>query len=253
MMGSDQISDEEKSVHRVELTRGYFLARYPVTNQEYRSFLDAGGYQNPAWWDEAGTAFLEKERIVRPAWWDDARLNGPNQPVVGVSWWEARAFCRWLTETLEDEKPSWWRPGSRVCLPSEAQWEYAARGTTGRTYPWPEGQPDERRANFDQRLGKTSPVGIYLTGATPEGLRDMAGNVLEWCLDIYDAEAYKKRSEGVSDPINQDGDSLGRCLRGGAWRNDAGWLAAAFRYRVWARLRSNGVGFRCCVVAVSAE
>lgn len=278
-MGRKSKYPNEQPVHRVSFERGFYLGRFPVTNGEYAAFIDAGGYQDKRWWCNEGWAWRQlddaafkkcfddlKQRYEtireewrpyfkpgnRPLWWADARFNGSNQPVGGVSWFEAEAYCRWLTEQFRENPPVWWRPEFRVTLPSEAEWEFAARGTSGRTYPWSVGEPDGTRTNYDERLGLTSPVGIYPKGATPEGLLDMVGNVWEWCRDPWDPNAYTKRRHGAEDPFSE-GDSDRRCMRGGTWHDDPRTLAAAFRNCLWARGRGPSIGFRCCVVAVPAE
>ncbi len=252
--------------HPVKLSQGYWLGRYPVTNQEYRAFVEAGGYGQEEWWSEEGWDWVTLEGEGWDAWfkrkgfskeleenfqpgsepkfWRDGQFNGPNQPVVGVSWYESEAYCRWLTARLETEKPEWWPKGGQVRLPSEAEWENAARGGTGRAYPWGNEKPDGQRANFGERLGQTSAVGIYPAGATPEGLWDMAGNVLEWCEDTWNVEAYKGRKGVTCDPV-AEGDPVERALRGGSWVGTANWLLATDRDRIWSWGRDSGIGFRC--------
>jgi formylglycine-generating enzyme required for sulfatase activity len=252
-MGSEKTGDSNSEpVHQVMLSQGFFLARFLVTNTEFAAFIEAGGYQNHAWWDDAGRAFLEKEGHREPDFWSNPRFSGANQPVVGVSWHEAVAYCRWLSARWVTNGPSWWRQTYRVSLPTEAQWEAAASGREARPYPWGMAEPGELFANYAHNVGKPSPVGVYPQGKTPDGLADMGGNVWEWCSDIWDEDAYKKHCDGVIDPV-AEGDPAVRCLRGGAWINDFGWLAAAFRSGIWAGLRNYDVGFRCCVHAVSAE
>src|SRR5262249_30274665 len=113
------------------------LARYPVTNAQFKHFIDDDGYNAArTWWDAAGKAWLRQERRREPSYWRDERLGivRPNLPVVGVTWYEAMAFCRWLTQKLSD--------GYEYHLPSEAEWEYAARGVVRRPYPWGPEEPD---------------------------------------------------------------------------------------------------------------
>jgi formylglycine-generating enzyme required for sulfatase activity len=279
-MGRNDGNESEKPAHPVCITRGFLLGKYPVTNQEYAAFIEDGGYQTERWWskqgwdwqslDDAGFSHwfeelkTKDERIKDsykelfrpenlPHWWADDRFNGANQPVVGINWFEAEAFCAWLTARLTNDPPEWWSADFQIVLPTEAQWEFAAKGSANRAYPWGRDEPDEQRANFENRLAQTSPVGIYPAGATPAKVLDMVGNVLEWCTDPWDVSAYSARTNGVEDPV-AEGDPAVRCLRGGAWNFDSGWLAAACRGRSWAGVRDDGdVGFRCCVHAVSAE
>ncbi len=191
-LGAKDITDNERPVHRVVLSP-FWIAKYPVTNEQYGRFLAA----NP------GTP--------EPAYWADKQFNQPEQPVVGVSWEEAQAYCRWA--------------GLR--LPSEAQWEAAARGPDGRRYPWGNDEPTPEHANFGSREGRTTPVGSYPKGAGPFGALDQAGNVWEWCEDVWDAAAYRDR-DGQRDPLSTTGDDTAvRCLRGGSWIGGARYLAVA--------------------------
>ena len=104
----------------VEIEAPFWIGRYPVTNSQYQAFIDDGGYSERKWWSDAGWTWLQKEGVTEPAFWRDRRWNGPNQPVVGVSFWEAEACCAWA--------------GGR--LPREQEWEAAARGPEGCEYPW---------------------------------------------------------------------------------------------------------------------
>lgn len=278
-MGRNDGNESDKPAHSVHIKDGFFLGKYPVTNDEYALFLKDKGYQTSRWWSPEGLAWrsmngadfeawfgaLQKRRdqiqedwkpYFRPAeqphFWRNEAFNSPNQPVVGVNWFEAEAYCNWLTARLAGQGLAWWPEQGAVHLPSEAQWEFAARRSEGRTYPWGENTPDEARANFNERLENTSPVGIYPAGATPDGLLDLAGNVWEWCRDPWDEKAYKKRPNGGGKPDGV-GDPDRRCLRGGAWYNAPRALAASSRGRLWAWDRNGNAGFRCCVVAGPAE
>ncbi len=178
---------EQKSVD------SFYLARTPVTNQQYALFLEAN------------------RGVAKPRFWDNERFNQPLQPVVTVSWHEAVAYCEWA--------------GLR--LPTEWEWEKAARGASGRTYPWGNEEPDESRANFEDRVGQPTAVGSYPDGAGPYGHLDLAGNVWEWTDSWYDAD------EGW------------RTLRGGAFPDAAEYLRASLRYYYPPDYRSDDVGFRC--------
>ncbi|MFM7199901.1 MAG: SUMF1/EgtB/PvdO family nonheme iron enzyme, partial [Myxococcota bacterium] len=152
MMGSNDYEDETP-IHQVKLTQGFYLSRFPVTNHDFKAFVDAGGYQTQAWWSEEGWAFCQKQKLEAPRFWIDAQWNGPNQPVVGVSWYEAEAFCHWMTMRWSSKEA-----GRVVRLPSEAEWEYAARGKEGRAYPWGKEKPTAERANYNQTgISQTSP------------------------------------------------------------------------------------------------
>jgi formylglycine-generating enzyme required for sulfatase activity len=216
-LGSEGISEEEKPVHRVRLSP-FWIGKYPVTNEGYGRYLAA----NP--------------QAPKPAHWEDSQFNQPQQPVVGVSWHEAQAYCRW----------------AGLALPTEAQWEEAARGRDGRLYPWGNEKPTPARANFDGREGRTSPVDAHPAGAGPFGTLDQAGNVWEWCADGWDAKAYEGR-EGKLDPKVEphSGDAVVVARRGGSWAAQARALAAAIRSRDWAWYRYQGSGFRCVLARPS--
>jgi formylglycine-generating enzyme required for sulfatase activity len=170
-------------------------------------------------------------RFEQPGEWDD-QTQYPNRPVVGVSWYEATAFARWS--------------GTR--LPTEAEWERAARGTDGRTFPWGNGPADPSRLNYDGNIGRPTPVGIYPAGATPGGIHDMAGNVWEWCQDWYGEDYYAS-----SPRENPPGPSKGsvRVVRGGSWDSDARFARSAFRFRFLPDYRDDDLGFRVVVVGVA--
>jgi formylglycine-generating enzyme required for sulfatase activity len=122
--------------------KSYSIARYPLTNAQYATFVEAGGYNQRQWWTDAGwdarlqglavdwskgEAVATSQRWTEPRYWNDGKFNPADHPVVGVSWYEALAFCRWLSDQLDEQ----------VTLPTEDQWQYAAQGDDGRRYPWP--------------------------------------------------------------------------------------------------------------------
>jgi len=158
LMGSDparvkRARGNEQPQHTLYLP-DYYLAKTPVTNAQYTAFVHATGHELPEHW-EGGKLLPGKE----------------DHPVVNVSWYDAVAYCNWLSQVT----------GKVYCLPSEAEWEKAARGTDGRIYPWGDELPDERRCNFGNIVGRTTAVGRYSPqGDSPYGCADMAGNVWEW-------------------------------------------------------------------------
>ncbi|MFM7582473.1 MAG: formylglycine-generating enzyme family protein, partial [Caldilinea sp.] len=187
-MGSNDY-DDEKPIHTVDLD-AFAIAKYPVTNSQYACFVAATGRRAPSHWD--GATPPEGRRT---------------HPVVNVSWEDAAAFCAWLGE---QEKAT-------IRLPTEAEWEKAARGTDGRKYPW-KGPFDKTRCNMNETgIGGTSPVGIFPAGESPYEVAEMAGNVWEWVNDWYDKKYYS-----VSPAKNPQGPATGerRVLRGGSWVSD---------------------------------
>jgi formylglycine-generating enzyme required for sulfatase activity len=160
--------DHGKPQRQVNLP-AFWIDVYPVTNGRFLQFLQAGGYDHPEWWSPEGWAWKCRQRIHQPLQWQRPGWDGPDQPVAGVSWYEADAYARWA--------------GRR--LPTDAEWEKTARGTDGRLYPWGNHWPSPDLANFDGAVGRTTPVGLYLAGASPYGCFDMAGNVNNWISDWY--------------------------------------------------------------------
>jgi formylglycine-generating enzyme required for sulfatase activity len=229
LMGSSGVDemayDREKPQHEVTLP-GFRIAKYPVTNAHFAAFVQAGGYHQRRFWTDNGWKRKDNEG------WIGARdfgtpFNLANHPVVGVSWYEAVAYCRWLTEV--------WRaigrigPDEVVRLPTEAEWEKAARGTDGQRYPWGD-EPDPGRANYaDTGIGTTSAVGIFPGGASPYGLLDMSGNVWEWCATRW-RESYPlpEVDEWSCEYVNGE---ARRVVRGGS--SDFNARLARCAYRHW--------------------
>ncbi len=239
LMGSDPARDAEadddgQPQHEVLLPR-YYLARYPVTVAQWRAFVQASGH------------------TPRDA---DSLQGLANHPVVLVSWHEALAYCDWLTVRLRE-----WlgtpeplahllrQAGWGVTLPSEAEWEKAARGTDGWRYPWGEA-PDPNRANYaDTQIGRTSPVGCFPGGTSPYGLEEMSGNVWEWTRSIWGPPYAKMPFSYPYDPDDgreqlQAADDMSRVLRGGAFWLDLQRVRCAHRDGFGARYVSNYIGFR---------
>lgn len=196
------------------------IGKYPVTNQWYGEFINDNGYLNKEYWSEEGWKWKEEKNLGLPKYWNDREFNCPNLPVVGVSWYESEAFANWLN-TIK------FQGYSTYTLFTEEQWLAAAAGFEKRVYPW--GNDDDcYKCNCyegDEKIEKTSPVGILLQDNTPEGVTDMAGNVLEWCADWY--------IQGES-----------RVVRGGSWYSSAGDCRSAYRSGDDPGSRSSSVGFR---------
>lgn len=189
--------DHEKPQRSVTLS-AFWIDIYPVTNSRFERFLSDGGYDRREWWSAEGWEWKAGADVSQPAQWAVPGWDGPDQPVCGVSWYEASAFARWA--------------GRR--LPTDAEWERAARGTDGRRYPWGDDWPTPDRANFDSRIGRTTPAGLYRDGVSPCGCYDMAGNVNNWTADWYWPEFghYSVAHGLVQDPLLDDGlrDAIGR-------------------------------------------
>lgn len=204
----------------------YKIGKYPVTNAQFKLFIDAGGYGERRWWTDVGWAQRQKDQWTEPREWQNSDFNGADQPVVGVSWYEAVAFCLGLSETT----------GEKIMLPTEVQWQYAAQGDDGREYPWGSTWDGSRCNNIvgAKGIGKTTPVRQYEgNGDSPFGVVDMAGNVREWCLT-----AYRIGSDDVDGTDN-------RMMRGGSWADlTAENFRCTYRFGGFPRARLDDGGFR---------
>lgn len=241
VMGSDDADElaweDEKPQHEVTLP-AFRIARYPVTNAQYGAFVRDGGYTEQ-WrhcWTRAGWRW--KEDRTGPDTYGGV-YDLPNHPVVMVRWYEAVAFCRWLTARLRQAGEL--GPDERVALPSEAQWEKAARGTDRRIYPWGD-DPDPDRANYaDTGISATSAVGCFPGGASPYGVQDMSGNVWELCATKWEDD-YK----GYQGDNDVEGDAR-RVVRGGSFLLPAHFIRCTYRFKYGPVRWNRYVGFRVCV------
>ncbi|NAT10007.1 hypothetical protein C4E22_00360 [ANME-1 cluster archaeon AG-394-G06] len=211
----------------------FWIGKYPVTNDEFKEFVDDGGYGKARkdMWSEEGWLWREENKISKPGYWHDRKWNGPNFPVVGISWYEAEAYANWLSE----------RTGHQYRLPTETEWEKTARGTKGFKYPWGE-DFDKNLCNTDEsRLLRTSPVGIFPKGKSLYECFDMAGNVWEWCSDWYDDNYYANSPDSNPEGPPDGADRIGR---GGGWLSDTVECRSALRDRRDPRVRYIDLGFR---------
>ena len=218
--GGEFLMGEGREQHELFLP-DYQLGKYPVTNAEYERFIEAGGYQDKSLWTEAGWQEVgQKEN--EPRYWQNARFNKPNQPAIGLSWYECVAYCRWLSAET----------GQLYRLPTEAEWEKGARGVDGRMYPWGnEFEPNRLNAREgDLKVCATTPVGIYPAGVSPFGLFDCAGNVWEWS-----ATRWKKHFPYNADQDEWQADYLEgknlRALRSGSWNYKADVTRCGHRFK----------------------
>lgn len=237
LMGSDpkkdsQADDDEQPQITVELPT-YTIAKYPVTYVQYEVFVDDGGYQNDSYWTDAGREWRGNNQHPTQ-YWQDKKWHIADHPVVGVTWYEAWAFSQWLGATSRS---------LGVRLPTEPEWEKAARGAGGQIYPWGDQPPDKTLCNFGENVDKTTPVTQYSAGASPYGVLDMSGNVWEWCLTKYPLWNY---GDG---PGTMDNDSAGtarRVRRGGSWDYPDRYARAAARSALYPSPRFSYYGFRVC-------
>jgi formylglycine-generating enzyme required for sulfatase activity len=200
----------------------FLIARYPITHAQFQAFIEDGGYADRRWWQGLAE---HPETPAEPQW------SEPNHPRETVSWYEAMAFCAWLSA----------RRGEAITLPTEEQWEKAARGMAGGAYPYPCDGYRSGYANIDELMdrhtfGRTTPVGIYPQGASPDGVLDLVGNVWEWCLNEYRRPAQIGK-----------GGKESRVLRGGSWNHSLGNARASGRDKLRPYFRLVNVGIRVLV------
>jgi len=229
--------DDEKPQHTFLISTPYYISRYPVTQAQYAAFVAASGYNERRYWTEVGWQHKEQEGWTGPTRYG-LPFDLPNHPVVGVTWYEAAAYCAWLAEVI----------GRPCCLPTEAEWEKAARGTDGRIYPWGD-EVDPDRANYDDTgIGSTSAVGCFPGGASPYGVLDTSGNVWEWTRSSWDGYPTNPGNERENVDTN---DRIGHVLRGGAFDVSSKGLRCSARLAKYPDFRERIIGFR--VIVVSTE
>ncbi len=227
------------------------ICKYPVTNRWFKEFINANGYKKEGYWSKEGMKWLEYINAEQPARWNDRKWKCPNSPVVGVSWYEAYAFTKWLS-TVDNN-------GYEYRLLEENEWEAAAAGLEGREYPWDNKWDKNKCNNSEIKLGKTSPVGIFKEGNTPDNISDLSGNVWEWTTSDYhskntlndftfDDDMQKLLDEEkINDyvkKLNEKNREL-PVLRGGSWGGDSDGCRCAYRNYNEPGIRDYYIGFRC--------
>jgi len=255
------------------------MGKYPVTNADYRLFLNATQENYADWFSEPGKRWVEgtleadlsflgndegakkfyrdwlenrpKDKRRQPFWWDDPQWNADSLPVIGVSWFEAEAYCNWLTVKLREANAI--TSEQKIHLPTEAQWEKSARAQrptsnlqplTSNLWSWGDTWDKDKCNSEASGFRSTTPVGMYPYGASSYGVEDMMCNVLEWCNDGYDEKIYQSRQgQEVRDPQGALQGSA-RVVRGGSWLDFLWSCRAAYRFRLTPLPFNNNLGFR---------
>jgi serine/threonine-protein kinase len=225
-MGSNDGADEEKPAHTVNLD-GFYMDKYEVTNASYKACVEAGGCEPPK----------ADYSQTRSSYYGDSKFD--NYPVIHVNWYQAKMYCQWRSARL----------------PTEAEWEKAARGTDGRMYPWGNEfngnivnfcdarcSLDWANKGFNDGYEDTAPVGSYEGGVSPYGIYDMAGNVSEWVNSQFQIYPYRADDGRESAELTMGN---ARVLRGGAHEHQPGFLRSSFRSAGDPSGVGISLGFRC--------
>lgn len=199
--------ESEQPAHAVEITQGFWIDKYEVTNAAFEAFVQASGYENQALWSEAGWKWRQSRAVKLPVECKDKR---PEVPRVCITWFEAEAYATW-------------RGGQ---LPTEAQWEFAARGPESLMYPWGN-EFDEAKCNLSRSTG-LKPVGNYPDGASWVGAHDMAGNAMEWVQDWWSTSYYAESP--AQDPTGPEVGAR-KVEKGGWWGGPLPSYIARAAYR----------------------
>jgi formylglycine-generating enzyme required for sulfatase activity len=202
----------------------FYLDVYEVTNGRYMEFITVTGHRVP-----------EHPRDKKLTLWKESTVPDAfkDHPVVNVDWYDATAYCKWA--------------GKR--LPTEAEWERAARGTTGRRFPWGDTEPTRAHANYLNQWrngGGLEPIGTHPRGASPEGVQDLQGNVWEWVADWYDPHYYEN---GPTRNPQGPAEGVRKVIRGSGWESEAPVLRSAHRLSSPPTNRNHTLGFRCAMDA----
>ena len=247
-MGDDSFEDSAPQ-HKLDLP-DYLMGKYPVTNSEFSRFIEAGGYDQKKLWCAPGWVMKKEDGWQSPRLWDDGRFNSPNQPVVSISWYETQAYSLWVA--LEYGKP--------FLLPSEAQWEKAARGRDGRVYPWgnhscqtpPIALGEAKRLWQQRRSGfirpVSAPMGVWTwraicrSGSVRCGEKGGPNLIFTY---PYDPDDGRENTDA--------GDEVIRVLRGGSWGHVRNYECCAFRRWFNPYYRYELIGFRVAVSPISGR
>jgi formylglycine-generating enzyme required for sulfatase activity len=244
IMGSDDKDpdafDREKPQFTYNLIKEDFgISRFPVTVAQYSCFIESGGYNEKKYWTKSGWAWKEENKIKEPRTYSEV-FQILNHPQGGVSWYEAAAFCKWLSGKLN----------CQVNLPTEVQWVRAARHTDGRIYPWGnKGKPEKLCNTAYTRIGSSSPVGIFPKGNAECDASDIAGNVWEWTCSLWGKGWNVPDFKYPYDPRDsredlEAGSEYLRVLRGGSFYFDSRDARCAYRNGYYPYYRNFFIGFR---------
>jgi formylglycine-generating enzyme required for sulfatase activity len=249
-MGSDPTRDpqarqDEQPAHQVCFTHGFWLDQFTITNAAFDAFVRAGGYQTDIYWSVDGLVWKRSGNISGPDTNCRMLSSDPQQPRVCLKWYEAEAYANWRTQAASD--------GTVYRLPTEAEWEYAARGPQSLIYPWGNSFDSSRLNYCDKNCSEpwvdmsvddgyvyASPVNTYMNGKSWVNAYDMSGNVWQWVSDWYSHDYYQ-HSPGYNPTGPTDG--ITHVIRGGAWDSSPYSLRAAFRNNL-DTFRDLNIGFR---------
>ena len=231
IMGSNY-SEDELPLREVILSP-YYIDVEPVTNRDFKKFIEAGGYSNKSYWCKNGWDFIKTNNITQPCYWEDSKWNRADYPVTGISWYEAKAYATYAGKEL----------------PTEAQWEYAAKGDSDNLYPWGNAEATLDKANFAPGCmanldREPTLANRYKENVSPFGCLDMAGNFFEWCLD--NASDNYNWDDTYNDPCYIDNSQI-KIARGGSGLHDEDYMRCSARDSYLATIRDNLFTVRCVV------
>lgn len=231
--GSERCPDE-MPINKVTL-HPYFMDVLPVLNQDFEIFIENDCYHKDEYWCERGIKFIREFGIVKPLCWGDSNWNQPDQPVTGISWYEASAYARFVGKEL----------------PTEAQWEFAAKGNDSRIYPWGNSLASTLYANYapdcepEELIRRSTPWHQHPQNRSPFGCLGMAGNVAEWCKDNY-LPNYRWDTT-YTNPLCITNVVDDHVTRGGSGLHDEDYMRCSSRDSYPPTVRDNIVGLRCVI------